>query len=521
MTIVKRNRILHLYISVAYLCIAACSVFTVTNMFMDNVLFPKWIMTAMASTVFLILSLPFVLYGCPVSWNLAYKYICQCINFVVFCEALFAVFQLFRGVAFLENCRAGSFDNVAGLTACLCITSPLGFVSFSEYTIIEKALFVLIKCFSLFVLIIFESRIGCICILTSFLMVCLRNRRKQLVVIFSFIVAVLISSIVFKTQSSLGRWFVLTQTFTLILQSPLFGHGTGGFTREYMDQQANYFLLHPNSQYELVADNIHHPLNEFLLLTVNFGVTTLLLLLIIVTAAIKYFHSHKSVYSREGVIIMKNVFILSLFSYPFKYPFTYVVLFLSLCLLLYPLLYKHLKLVYVITYSISICILVFSVNEIILQKKWSEASCLAQRGLFTEAQKKYQMIYPHKKDDYIFLYDYALEAYRANKYNTALKLAKEANISISDYYLQLFIADIYQVLHKYDDAIVCYQQAHYMCPNRFSPLYEIYRIYSHQNDTTMCLKMYEEISDKPIKVKGQLLDAILKEINADVKRFYH
>ena len=186
MTVVIRNRILHLYISVAYVSVAACSVFTVTDMFMDNILFPKWIMTAMASAVSFILSLPFVLNGCSVSWNLAYKYICQCINFVVFFEALFAVFQLFRGGALLENCRAGSFDNVAGLTACLCITFPLGFVYFSEYNTIEKAIFVFIKCFSLLVLIIFGSRIGCICILTSVLMVCLRNRRKRLVIIVSF-----------------------------------------------------------------------------------------------------------------------------------------------------------------------------------------------------------------------------------------------------------------------------------------------------------------------------------------------
>ena len=60
-----------------------------------------------------------------------------------------------------------------------------------------------------------------------------------------------------------------------------------------------------------------------------------------------------------------------------------------------------------------------------------------------------------------------------------------------------------------------------MCPSRLLPLYEMYNIYSGCNDTTNCWRLYAEISRKKIKVKNQVTDMILKEINQDIKRFYY
>jgi Lipid A core - O-antigen ligase and related enzymes len=52
----------------------------------------------------------------------------------------------------------------------------------------------------------------------------------------------------------------------MITDKPLFGHGIGGFQREYMLYQAEYFKNHPDSNYAMLADIVKHPFNEFLLL---------------------------------------------------------------------------------------------------------------------------------------------------------------------------------------------------------------------------------------------------------------
>ena len=71
-------------------------------------------------------------------------------------------------------------------------------------------------------------------------------------------------------------------------EHPIIGHGHRGFEREYMLRQADFFREHPDSEYAVLADEIRHPLNEFLYVWVNYGVAApvallLLLLLLPVT----------------------------------------------------------------------------------------------------------------------------------------------------------------------------------------------------------------------------------------------
>ncbi len=58
----------------------------------------------------------------------------------------------------------------------------------------------------------------------------------------------------------------------MIKDKPIVGHGIGAFEAHYMEYQASYFERHPDSKYTMLADNVKHPFNEFLLVGVQLGV---------------------------------------------------------------------------------------------------------------------------------------------------------------------------------------------------------------------------------------------------------
>ena len=62
-----------------------------------------------------------------------------------------------------------------------------------------------------------------------------------------------------------------------------------------MDYQAAYFEKHPNSRFALLADNVKHPFNEYLSITVQFGLIGLLILLSSFTLATEKHHQEKGI----------------------------------------------------------------------------------------------------------------------------------------------------------------------------------------------------------------------------------
>lgn len=85
----------------------------------------------------------------------------------------------------------------------------------------------------------------------------------------------------------------------------------------------------------------------------------------------------------------------------------------------------------------------------------------------------------------------------------------------NDYDIQLLMGDNYTVLKELDNAIGAYVRASQMCPNRFTPLYNIFRIYVSQRDYENANKVATELVNKPVKVDSY--DVI--KIKAEVRRF--
>ncbi len=66
----------------------------------------------------------------------------------------------------------------------------------------------------------------------------------------------------------------------MVKEKPLTDNGLGSFKAKYMPYQTNYFASNENNKFELLADNVKHPLNEFILVLVEFGFIGLTILLV-------------------------------------------------------------------------------------------------------------------------------------------------------------------------------------------------------------------------------------------------
>ena len=57
----------------------------------------------------------------------------------------------------------------------------------------------------------------------------------------------------------------------MIADHPLWGTGTGGWLANYMYYQADFFVNHPDSIYQMLADDVIYPYNEYLLVITEHG----------------------------------------------------------------------------------------------------------------------------------------------------------------------------------------------------------------------------------------------------------
>lgn len=411
---------------------------------------------------------------------------------------------------------AGSFDNIAGLSSCLSLSLPLG-LSWAKYMESKEVqyrmlLFCLSKLLCVIAIILCQSRTGMLCVAVwLFLSFMPTHKRKWT---FVLVPTLLVVSIFFKSDSSKGRWFIVQRTMELIAQRPLFGWGKDGFMAHYMDVQAEYFARFPHDPNGMLADNVHHPLNEYLAAMVDFGSVGLFLILAFFVFTFWYGYHHQSRYSILGMKVLILLGLFSLFSYPFQYPFTWLMLAFSLLGIYLPFWESRPKV-------LSFCLLGVALwGGCRLQSSWRDNMELAKMqeksrlGLSKLNLAKYVAMYPRMEYDSRFLFYYASDLYLVGYNAQAVQKAMECKRLLADYQLNLLIGDIYRAMGWKDSTLTYYGRAHNMCPSRFAPLYEMYNTCKELGDTTTCLKLRKEILSKPIKVYGQETKDMIREVKS-------
>lgn len=227
-----------------------------------------------------------------------------------------AVIQFCKSVPIIT----GAYDSPVGLAFSVILTiislcNLLTRRSTRKYLILYIVLIVI--CF--IIICASHTRIG---LLSAFVVIAIFFMKRYRRIMYLIFCGLFLFSIFnYKTESSKGRWFIYSTTLSMI-DTPkhvFFGYGQNGFSKNYMLQQAIKLKGEP-AEVQQRADNIRHPLNEFLLLLIYGGLFFLLLVLGLLVLL------RNTTLDKAHLSFVCVLFIFSLFSYPFRYPITWVAL---------------------------------------------------------------------------------------------------------------------------------------------------------------------------------------------------
>lgn len=339
------------------------------------------------------------------------------------------------------------------------------------------------------------------------------------------ILTIVIASVVMyriKASSADGRLFVWSICLDMIKERPLFGYGIGGIEKHYMDAQAAYFNVHPDSPYVMLADNVTHPFNEYIKLTVNYGLAGLAMAFFVLVLTVKRLLNSKENVKVIGLAVSAAVFVMCQFSYPFHYAAVWFIASVAII----PAFFKeredneewktpkYLRITLSILFSVLLAVVL---RMMYLDLKWAEMSKRSLAGHTERMLPYYEKMKPQMQHNPLFLYNYAAELNYIGRYEESLTITEECRLGWNDYDVQILLADNLENTGRIDDALDAYRHAEDMIPCRFEPLESMMRLYLGQGDTLRAIGIATKIVTKPIKISSfrtkEIIDKGYKVLN--------
>jgi len=318
-----------------------------------------------------------------------------------------------------------------------------------------------------------------------------------------------------KKDSADGRFLIWKVTSLMIADRPLFGWGPDGFTAHYMEYQSRFFTDNPDPAMTLLADNVSHSFNIFLMILVCFGLIGLILYVICVIFTFRV-SSMLPIHIRhtiQGVLIV--LFIWSLTSYPWRIPFVWIIVIGIYSIILNCIKDYNKKIHSVVIVCIpTLLLLTVSVLSLAQRIPWIKAQQMLHKGNVISALEYYHLAYSALNTDKDFLYNYGAVLHHHKYYDESIEVLQQCKKYINDYDVQMLLASNYQQIDMADSAIIHYQTAADMIPNRFLPLYWQMCIYIDKKDSLQAMNTAQKIINKPAKNKNS---ASVKRIIQEVK----
>ena len=423
---------------------------------------------------------------------------------------------------------SGSFDNPAGFAAALSVCFPFALFLITKKELYWKILGCLSAVLFLVAVGLSQSRAGVIAIIVisgiwavkAFNIKWLNNwgTRTKIVGSALLIIILLVGLYFLKKDSANGRLLIWQCSARMIADKPLFGHSMGGFQREYMLYQADYFRNHLGSSFAMLADIVKHPFNEYLLFLVEYGLVGGLLLGFFVFYLIREYRKNKNSEMFYAMLSLVGVSVFACFSYPLGYPFVRLVaVFCAAFIMQHETkrwkipqgLYSVFKPAALL---VSLALLVLTCNMFYDEYRWN---AIAQRSLAGETKvvmPDYARLYKTMNRNGLFLYNYASELNFIDRNAASNRLFIEASHFMNDIDLQLQLADNYQKMKQYKDAEKCLILASEMIPNRFIPLYRLVKLYEETNQKQKAIRIAKQLINKPVKIMSPEIMTIRLEM---------
>ena len=366
------------------------------------------------------------------------------------------------------------------------------------------------------------SRTGIIAMSLSAVYILSRHLRlrKRFVFAVGICAVFMLSAFLFfvKKDSSDGRAFILENTVAIITEKPA-GWGKGGFEANYMLRQAEFFRNNNDETTAMLADDIKHPLNEFLYIAVNYGVHILLVAIMAMVVLIILLYKENS---RESKCILHYVVLLllwSCFSYPLSVSFVLVMLLGNI-----PALpgMEQLRRKRYLCYPTVLLLLVYAGIELRSfsdERAWNNAIAEYKRGNREIAMHVFDRWKEFHINKGAMLFSLATIEYNNKDYEKCIEVCNRCSNHLSSYDLEFILANSYLFTGNDEKALEHFEIAHNMCPNRFVPLYKQFKIYKEQGDTARMISIGNEILTKKIKVHSRKIDIILNNVRYELQKF--
>jgi len=423
----------------------------------------------------------------------------------------------------------GSFDNPAGFAAVLAIGFPIGLFLLAKAKKVERYLASAFLVLIVIAVFLSDSRTGILAIIISSVVFLLfktnimskfrqlRNYKLLSGLALGLIVGGAFMLYSQKKDSANGRLLIWKVSSYMIKTKPFLGHGYGAFKAKYMNYQAEYFKNNPNSNFELLADNVKHPFNEFIKVAVEFGLNGLIILLSFILFVLHKIMKSKSenrVFALSGLAAF---LVLACFSYPLQYVSSWLLLAFYISTLL-PSKEIEIKVtpISITTRGVIVIACIFYIvhtfRQIRAEIKWKTIAVSSLRGNTDEMLPEYGKLYSTLlKQTPFFLYNYGAELNVAGRFDQSINILVECQKRFNDYDLQMLLADNYRKKGKYNDAIILYEHASNMIPCRFYPMYQLFKIYRETKDNVQARKIAKEIMIKEVKIPSYSVDFIKEE----------
>lgn len=509
------NRIITYTIALLIFLFIGTSILSVSDLFPDELIDSKWYMSVGSGLLMLLFFFGLgMIKPKQLKWDVIDKSFVYAVLTACFIESVYILLQEIGAVAKIGLFTTGNFDNAAGAVSALCLGLPLGMCIKKRQNKYLLSVLIPMQIICIVAVIFSGSRTGLICLCVLGVMCMPKNKTSWQIITLTILVFItFLFCVLLKQDSTKGRFFIAERTAEMINEKPVFGWGHGGFTENYMNYQATYFSEHTDDACKMLADNIRHPLNEFLLICVDYGLLGLTVLIVIIACFVYYVYTRKLQHWKLLLTEVIMLFIWSLFSYPFSYPFTWIVVIyiLSSSSVIHGK-WMERRWVAVVGIIVSCVLLVTYTRAIYFTMQCRTLQDDIAVGKYGKALRGFEKIYPYKSDEYRFLYSYAFALAQAGKYVKAQKLIGECERYVADYDVQLLKGDIMAKLGCYDSAENAYENAHYMCPSRLTPLYELCHLYIIAGMREKALSKRQELLMMPIKVNSEKACRIKQEI---------
>jgi len=423
---------------------------------------------------------------------------------------------------------SGSFENPAGFAAVLSVCFPFALFLLAKKKFYWKIIGGLSAILISGAVVLSQSRAGVIALLViggiwavKVLNIKRLNRLSnwtKIVGSIVFVVALLAGLYFLKKDSADGRLLIWQCSARMISEKPLLGHGTGGFQREYMLYQADYFRNHPASSYAMLADIVKHPFNEFVLLVVEHGLLGALLVGLFVYLLIREYRKNKNQESFYTMLCLSGMAVFACFSYPLGYPFVRLTTVFCAAFIMqnegakwqFPK--RTTAALKPVGLVICVGLLALTGKMFYNEYYWNT---IAQQSLAGETRKvlpEYARLYLWMNRNGLFLYNYAAELNYIGEWKKSNELMTECSKLYNDNDVQLILADNYQQMKQYAKAEKHLKEAYDMIPNRFIPLYRLVKLYQQQGKINQAYKLAEIITKKPEKVSSMDVISIKNEM---------